>query len=161
MPKRSNQFQKLIKFITDQLVPEGATVEESVELEEMGVDNSSKREVDILIQYDIGIAPIRIAIECRDRTRKDDITWIDGIAGKYKNLPVNKVIAISNSGFSSTALQKAELNNIETLTLEEATKMEWQKHFLKLGIAQINQRIDFHKAELTTVPALKEEISPD
>src|SRR5688572_759202 len=105
MPKRTNDFQKLIHYIYSQMVPEGATVTESALLRERS--SLAKREVDILIEYEIAGTKLRIAVECRDRSRKDDIEWIDGLIGKYRDLEVDKVIAVSNSGFSSDAIEKA------------------------------------------------------
>lgn len=161
MPKRSNQFQKLIKYISEQLAPEGAKVEESVLLEEKGVKNPGEREVDILIEYNIGISTIRIAIECRDRERTDNITWIDSLIGQYANLPVDKVIAISRSGFSSNAMEKAELNNIITMTLDKASEVNWNKQFLKIGIGQVDLKIKFEAISFTTKPPLETKLSSD
>lgn len=161
MPKRSNQIQKLIKYISEQLAPEGAKVEESVLLEEKGVKNPSEREIDILLEYNIGISTIRIAIECRDRERTDNITWIDSLIGQYANLPVDKVIAISRSGFSSNAIEKAELNNIITMTLDKASEVNWNKQFLKIGIGQVDLVIKFEAISFTTKPPLETKLSSD
>jgi len=66
MPKRSNQFQKIVTYIAEQLAPLGATVKESVELQERGV-NGVLREVDTLIEVGAGLTCARIAVESRDR----------------------------------------------------------------------------------------------
>ena len=59
---------------------------------------------------------IRIAVETRGRKRKDDIEWIDSLVGKYLDLNVQKIIAISYSGFSASAVAKARAKNIDALT---------------------------------------------
>jgi hypothetical protein len=72
MPKRSNQFQKIVTYIAEQLAPLGATVKESVELPEKGM-SGVVREVDTLIEVGGGLTRVQIAVESRDRGRKDDI----------------------------------------------------------------------------------------
>jgi hypothetical protein len=62
MPKRSNQFQKIVTYIAKQLAPLGATVKESVELPENGV-SEVLREVDTLIEVGAGLTHVRIAVE--------------------------------------------------------------------------------------------------
>jgi len=91
----------------------------------MDQDSGTEREVDILIEQKVAGAHIRIAIECRDRSRRETIEWIDSFAGKYRNNEVNKKIAVSSSGFSDAARHKALANNIDLLTVEEAAKVDW------------------------------------
>jgi len=155
MPKRTNDFQQLIHFIYSQIVPEGATVTESVLLKEQ--NSPAKREVDILIEYEIAGTKLRIAVECRDRSRKDDIEWIDGLIGKYQDLGVDKVIAVSNSGFSADAIKKASAKKIDTRSLEQALNTDWTKEFIKLGIVTITQQIFVDQVEVEAEPALEEQ----
>lgn len=134
MPKRTNDFQKLATELYKQLSAVGASVTESAMLK---AESGAEREVDILIQDRISGMTISIAVECRGRTQKDDIQWIDCLIGKYVDLPVDKVIAVSKSGFSKAAHQKAQKNRIDTLTLEEALETDWPKEFVQLGIARV------------------------
>ena len=57
MPKRSNDFQSLIKFIYDRITPETGTVTESA----MVYDKDAKilREVDILIEQKLSAHDIK------------------------------------------------------------------------------------------------------
>jgi len=123
MPKRSNDFQKLIKLIESQLAEENITVTESKLLEDKR--NGVQREVDILIETKVSEHPVNIAIECRDHKRKPGMQWIDSLIGRYKYLPIHKVIAVSRSGFTDTAYQAARESNIELLTLEKAIEEDW------------------------------------
>ena len=41
---------------------------------------------------------------------KDDIEWIDALVGKFKDLDVHKVLAVSRSGFTRAALKKARIS---------------------------------------------------
>ena len=133
MPKRSNDFQSLIKFIYDRITPEGGKVTESA----MVYDKDAKtlREVDILIEQKVSGHKIKIAVECRDRSRKDTVEWIDALIGKTSSLDVDKVVAVSKKGFAKTAIKKAESHGIDTLSIEEASEKEWESYFIKPGLA--------------------------
>jgi len=122
MPARSNDFQRLIRTIEEALKPLGATVRESVPLAELGGD---EREVDILIEAPVGPRTHRIAVECRAHTRKADLKWIDELAGKYRDLAVDSVVAVSKAGFTPGALRKARILHIQTHNLGAAINADW------------------------------------
>lgn len=129
MPKRTNKFQRLVAFVEQELAAAGVRVTESAELQEYA--ESSDREVDILIEAEISGHPVRLALECRDHDRAQDKEWIDALIGKYRDLKVDRVIAVSSSGFTKGALQKAEKANIGTLSLEEANQTDWPSEFIQ------------------------------
>jgi len=133
MAKRTNDFQSLIKFIYDRITPEGGAVTESA----MVFDKDSKtlREVDILIEHKLSGHTIKIAVECRDRSRKDTVEWIDCLVGKTSSLDVNKVVAVSKKGFAQPAIDKANSYGIDTLSLKEASEKDWKSYFIKPGLA--------------------------
>src|SRR5690606_42027169 len=122
MPRRSNEFQQLVKLIETQLASDRAVVRESVLLHDAEGD---RREIDVLIETKIGQHDVRIAVECRDHQRRADKTWIEQLMGKYEGLPIHKVIAVSRRGFSRAALDKAARHKIAALSLEEAREEDW------------------------------------
>jgi hypothetical protein len=123
MPKRTNEFQRLVAYVYSKITPIGGKVTESAELLEDG--STTKREIDILIEHKISGIELKIAIECRDRSRDETVEWIDLLIGKYSRLKVNKVVAVSSAGFSNEAERKAAAHGIDTITAEEATKVDW------------------------------------
>ena len=123
MPKRTNDFQQLVLRIYQALGGTGVDVQESVLVPEKNSD--AKREVDVLVTASVAGHRTRIAIECRDHAKDQDITWIDGLIGKYANLGIEKVIAVSSTDYSPTAFQKAAQHNIELLSLKEASETDW------------------------------------
>ena len=123
MPKRTNEFQQLVAYIYSKIAPMGGKVTESAELSEDG--SVTKREIDILIEHRVAGVEIKIAIECRDRSRDETVEWIDSLVGKYSRLRVNKVVAVSSSGFSNEAQRKASTHGIDTITAEEARQVDW------------------------------------
>jgi hypothetical protein len=132
MPKRTNDFQELIASIYRQIVSEGGVVTESGSV----FDEEAKtlREVDILVEYRFAHHNFILAIECRDRSRKDSVQWIDELIGKLGSLKVDKLVAVSKKGFAKAAARKALANGIETLTLEEAGEKDWDKYHKRLGL---------------------------
>ncbi len=93
--------------------------------------DGTAREVDILISHVFLGTKINIAIECRGRGRAQDIEWIDGLAGKFKRLNINKVIAVSPTQFTAGAREKAAEERIELLTVEDASKVDWASRLAK------------------------------
>jgi hypothetical protein len=136
MPKRTNDFQSLVKTIYEQIVPTGGVVTESAEVwdKEAGI----LREVDILVRYEYAGHEFSFVVECRDRSRKETVEWIDGLVGKTKALNVAKVIAVASSGFASSAKRKAKENGIETLTLKEAGEQDWTRFPMKPGLLVVS-----------------------
>jgi hypothetical protein len=77
MPRRTNQFQRIVHALIAAARPLGGTVKESVELPER--TSGTTREVDILVEVvtTLGLR-IRIAVETRGRKDKDDVQRATG-----------------------------------------------------------------------------------
>ena len=126
MPKRSNFFQRLIFEIEQSLKDTSkTTITESALLKDQ--HTTTEREIDIMIESEISGYPIRIAIECRNYRRKCSTIWIEQLIGKYQDLPIDKVIAVSRNGFYQPAIDKAQKYGIETLSLKQVSKTDWEK----------------------------------
>ncbi len=142
MPKRTNDFQNLIAHIYEQLRPIDAQVTESAMVVDQ--DTGELREVDILIEQMASGHPLNIGIECRDRSRKESVAWIEELIGKKNALLLNKAIAVSSKGFTGAAERKAKRNGIEVHSLIDAEKIDWAsklpKHSLVM-ISAINYRL--------------------
>lgn len=150
MPKRSNDFQRLVKIIHEAISKvEGASVTESAMLPE---PDGTLREIDILLERKIADIPLRLAIECRDRSRKSDVDWIDGLIGKFRSLKIDKIVAVCRKGFSAAATAKAVANNIDLRVLTECLTHEWTSEFMRLGIAQFEFQPEFRSVEITLNP---------
>jgi hypothetical protein len=127
MPKRSNQFQRIVHAIVGQLAPSAATVRSCVELPER--ESGTLREVDTVIEIGAGLSMVRIAVECRERGRRADVQWIDELIGKYSRLPIHRIVAVSSSGFSRAAHAKASSHNIDLVTPKQVTSTNWPERF--------------------------------
>ncbi len=152
MPKRTDEFQRLIYHIYDQMATQSARVTESAFLRER--DGGEEREVDVLIEDEIAGETVRMAVECRNRGRRASVEWIDQIIGKFRDLDVHKIIAVSRSGFSAPAEAKAAANNIETRTLQEALETDWPEEFMRLGIGKVTYLPSLRGVKVETEPEL-------
>lgn len=126
MPKRTNDFQKIV-FLIQKLLGDRACVQESVLLEDR--ETQSNVEVDILITGKVGNTEIKIGVECVDRSRPINIEWIRSMLKKHEDLPIDKSIFVSKSGFTSQAIKKANSNGAEALTLDEVKDYDWIGEF--------------------------------
>jgi hypothetical protein len=116
MPKRSNDFQRLIYLVRLNL-SEGAKVSES----KMMRDRLTKRfrEVDVVIEGKVGSQRVFVSVECRDHQRVADVTWVDTMKAKHDRLDTNVLLLASRSGFTPEARDVASKYGIELFTLED------------------------------------------
>lgn len=66
-----------------------------------------------------------LALECRDRSRKVGVPDIEAFRKKCDRTAIHRSIIVSASGFTKTALKKAEALEIGCLGLEEAACFDW------------------------------------
>jgi hypothetical protein len=122
MPARSNIFQRLVFELHRDLGP-GWHVSESRELTDS--ITGEPREVDVVAEAVVGGYPLLLCIEVRDRGRPADVTWLECVAKKHEHLPTNKLVLWSPSGFSASALTKAQALGIEAVTPGSADNAFW------------------------------------
>lgn len=118
MPKRSNDFQKLVFLLKKQL-GEDMTVTESKMLRHLLTGD--EREVDVCIETVVASHPVTVSIECRDHKRPADVKWVEEMKTKHQHLPTNALVLISRRGFSRKAISLAKALNIQMLTFDETT----------------------------------------
>lgn len=125
------EFEVMVAHIEQQLSPEGAIVKSPDKI----VDKitGSLREVDASIRYAIGSTPILITIECRNREKVQDDTWIEQLSQKKEKIGASATIAVSKNGFSNPAQKSAEHYNIELRTLKEiesSDSLDWLNNII-------------------------------
>ena len=116
MPKRSNDFQRLV-YLVQLNLSEGAKVTES----KMMRDRLTKRfrEVDVVIEGKVGSQPVVVSVECRDHQRVADVTWVDTMKSKHDRLATNALLLASRKGFTPEARDVARSYGIEVFALED------------------------------------------
>ncbi|MFC2155792.1 hypothetical protein ACFLRB_04805 [Acidobacteriota bacterium] len=121
------------------------------------------REVDISVRSEIGSHEILIIIECRDRPSapKEDVTWIEQLITKTKDLKANKVVAVSTTDFTSAARKKANFNDVELRILREFDPDEVNAWVNNITIEYIELKYDLINIYVGLVSAnISEQIDP-
>ena len=111
MAKDWKLLERLTASFERVLAPKDAVIKAPDRLKDQ--DTGRMREVDVSIRYQIGSAPILITVECRDRSRIDDATWIEQLACKRDSIRANATIAVSSKGFGEPAQKKAKRLGIQ------------------------------------------------
>ena len=148
MPKRTNDFQRLVLLIEKSIRPQGAKVTESKEL----IDRSTheKREVDIVIELSDGIDTLVISVECKggENPRRATVEWVEQMKGKHMTLPTNKLILVSKAGFSKAAKKKGIWFDMTTLSLSQAENRDWSSVVRELKSVEV---INFLRPYVTEI----------
>jgi len=111
------QFEGLVSRIEMVLKPRGARVKSP----DWIIDRitGELREVDASIRYDTNGVPVLITVECRDRAKVQDVTWIEQLVTKRTDIGATHTIAVTSSQFTEPALCKARQYGIEVRKIEE------------------------------------------
>ena len=144
MPKRTNDFQKIVKIINKHLAPSGAKITESAMLYDPEAE--TKREIDILIEVEYINCPIKIGIECTAISHPVDTKIIEGFKEKHRKVGIQQTIVVSKQGFTGTAKKYAEKNSIKLLTFSAARKEQWASIYERLKGLSMYGRTYFLKS---------------
>lgn len=124
MTKESEKFERKIERIYRLLKGSEATVTWNDKIPDP--DNPSQlRQIDITIKKDNWLT----LVECRLHKKKQDVKWIEELIGRRQSLKADLVVAVSSSGFTKGAIQKAKTHNIvlrDILSLEDEEIKLWE-----------------------------------
>lgn len=115
MAKKWRDFEKLITRLEQAMAPLGAEIKSPDRIADK--ITGTLREVDASVRYQGASGPVLITIECRDRIKIEDVTWIEQISTKRLDIGANFTIAVSSNNFTKNAITKAEHYGIRTRTL--------------------------------------------
>ena len=128
MPKRTNTFQQVVAVIHSHMA-DGATVEESAMVRP--IRGGPLREVDVLVTSTVGGHEVRVSVEACHWSRKADTPWVEKMIGKHLDLPTDKLVLYSESGFYRPALAKAAEHHIATFSAEPVPDEEFDRLVLE------------------------------
>lgn len=94
---------------------------------------SKEVEVDIVIDTTVSGYPISVAIECISESRPATVEWVNEMKGKHDSLPSDKLVLVSQSGFTANARGKAIAYGFEPLTLSDAENANWANYVTSLA----------------------------
>src|SRR5436190_6467765 len=154
MPQRTNEFQELVTLVQQALAPVGAKVTPSAMVDVPG--QSSRREIDVLIESEVGPYSIKIAVEAKDEGRKMDQTGFEELLGKYfseRSIKVNKLVIITHRGFCEPVIERAAAygSQIELLTYSQISTTDWTKLYPETIVFKIAP----HLCSITIKPEIK------
>src|SRR5215207_8903320 len=82
MPKRTTPKQEVIALLRRLLAKEGCAITESAMLQDARTD--LQREVDVVMECDIGDVQVTVSFEVVDHKRKADILWVEQMLKKHE-----------------------------------------------------------------------------
>lgn len=119
MARKGRALERLVELLERCLAPDGAEIKSPDFIPDRVTGRP--REVDISIRMNLGSIPVLIIVECRDRGDVEDVLWIEQLATKRDDLNAAKAVAVSTSGFSRSAEDKAKFYGIETRRIDKIT----------------------------------------
>ncbi|ADE12771.1 hypothetical protein [Sideroxydans lithotrophicus] len=146
-PKKSREFELLTSRIEGALAPTGARIKSPDRIKDK--ITGQLREVDVSIRYTVGSVELLITIECRDRSRIQDVTWIEQIATKRAHIGADRTIAVSSTGFTDAAIRAANAHGISIRLISEITDEDLRSLIDTLEVTASNISIDTNEMALT------------
>lgn len=117
------ELEKLVMMIQKQLSPD-ASVQHNVMLE--GVDSEAKRQIDVLVEQNIGQYTMRIVIDCKDYSKPVDVKGVEEFYGLVQDVRAHKGALVCPSGFTKSALKRAKKLQIDLYRPVSTGKHKWQ-----------------------------------
>jgi predicted Mrr-cat superfamily restriction endonuclease len=108
VPRRTNLFQDVVAVIHEHLAGD-AVMEESAMLTNRLT--GEQREVDVVLRRTTAGYETVIAVEATSRRAPVTAPWVEQMVGKHANLPTDKLVLVSESGFTKQARELAEREN--------------------------------------------------
>jgi hypothetical protein len=92
----------VVNFVRQHWAQPGVTVTESKLLRDavLGTD----REVDIVVEGSFDGEPVVTSLEVIEHSRPATVEWAERIIAKHRHLPTNRLVLVSKTGFTKTAL---------------------------------------------------------
>jgi hypothetical protein len=121
MSKHTPAWRKLESLVADMenyLSAKGVQVKspDHIECKRTGV----MRQVDVSLRYKgVGSADILIVVECRHRRKPAGIEWIQYLAAIREDLHAARIIAVSTSGYTKSAIAMARSRNVDLRTVRD------------------------------------------
>lgn len=131
MPTKGRYLENLVAFIQHNLAPQGAKITSP---ERFFRNGKQIGEIDITIRGQFGSSTVFVGVECRDRPADgpQGVPWISAIVGKRETLAVDKMIAVSSTGFAPEAIEEARRQRVDTLTAKDITG-DTVEHFMRMA----------------------------
>jgi len=117
------ELEYLVAMIQEQLSPD-ASVQHNVMLD--GLDSETKRQIDVLVEQNIGQYTMRIVIDCKDYSKPVDVKGVEEFHGLVQDVRAHKGALVCPAGFSKSALRRAKKLQIDLYRPISTGKHKWQ-----------------------------------
>lgn len=151
---KSREFELLTSRIEAALAPTGARIKSPDRIRDK--ISGQFREVDASIRYAVGSVELLITIECRDRARTQDVTWIEQIATKRAHVGADRTVAVSSTAFSDAAITAAQAHGISVRVISEITDEDIRSLTDQLEVTVTTVTLELGRMALTYVETLAE-----
>ncbi len=110
LARKGKQFEQAYKWLYD-LDKDKYTVTSPAYLYDPFAER--KREIDVLVEFmDGDNIKRKMAIECRDRSHKQDVMWIEQLQQKKEDLSLDYILATTTADFTTSAIKKAKAHGV-------------------------------------------------
>lgn len=117
------QLELLVASIQRQLAP-GAKVTHNAMLP--GLLSETTRQVDVLVEQNIGQYVMRVALECKDYSKPVDVKGVEEFDGLLKDIGAHKGALVCPKGFTKSAKKRAKKLAIELYSPADTDPHKWQ-----------------------------------
>jgi hypothetical protein len=123
------RLEDVVTLIESMNLPSGFTQEQRQRV--FNKDGDQIAELDIVITGTVGTSTWKMLIECRDRPSEGSAprSWIQQLIGRRDDLNVDKVMAVSSTGFARGVTKLAKSKGIELRTFESLTAEAVSENF--------------------------------
>jgi hypothetical protein len=127
MSKEGEDFERLVEGCHKISEPEDISVTWDDHIE--GQYSKTDRQIDVSLKYKVNPSDTRAIVECRDRSKFQDVTWIDSLIGKCGDVGTSQAIAVTTSGFTKGAVTYANDVGIDLRIVSDVSSEEftWNK----------------------------------
>lgn len=120
------KLELLIAAIQKDLAPD-AKVWHNAKI--VGIDTETERQIDVLVEQQVGQYPIRIIIDCKDYASPVDVRGVEEFHGMVTDVRAHRGAMVCPAGFTSTAKKLAKKRQIELYRPADTDPHKWQMKF--------------------------------
>lgn len=129
------ELEYLVAMIQKQLSP-NASVQHNVMVD--GLESETKRQIDVLVEQNIGQYTMRIVIDCKDYSTPVDVKGVEEFHGLVKDVRAHKGALVCPAGFSKSALKRAKKLQIDLYRPVSTGKHKWQALVMTVMALELN-----------------------
>lgn len=91
-------------------------------------------EVDVTLRGRIGSSNVLIALECRDRGKRQGVNWIRELVSKRDDVGADSIVAVARNGFTKDAQAEAATHRVQLRSFSSLTSVDVARELLGLRI---------------------------